>query len=111
MNTEHVESDKVVVDTKFHLDTREVVAKLSFLVGKTIAFRDGYSDATTATQVVAVKAENTPGTMGFPQVSIYTQIGIETIRESKRFNDLMVLESDGSLVSLGNYTDKMGICF
>ena len=96
---------------KLTMDTREVAAKLSFLVGKTIAFRDGYADATTATQVVAVKAENTPGTSGHPQVSIYTHVGIQTITKSKQFGDLMVLENDGSLVSIGSYTDAMGICF
>ena len=96
---------------KLTMDTREVAAKLSFLVGKTIAFRDGYADATTATQVVAVKAENTPGTAGYPQVSIYTHVGIQTITKSKQFGDLMVLETDGSLKSLGDYADAMGICF
>ena len=105
MNTENGADGKVT------MDTREVAAKLSFLVGKTIAFRDGYADATTATQVVAVKAENTPGTAGYPQVSIYTHVGIQTITKSKQFGDLMVLETDGSLKSLGDYADAMGICF
>ena len=98
-------------DGKVTIDTREVAAKLSFLVGKTIAFRDGYEDATTTTQVIAVKAENTPGTAGYPQVSIYTHVGIQTITKSKQFGDLMVLENDGSLVSIGSYTDAMGIYF
>ena len=96
---------------KLTMDTREVAAKLSFLVGKTIAFRDGYADATTATQVVAVKAENTPGTSGHPQVSIYTNVGIQTITKSQQFGALMVFENDGSLVFSGSYTDAMGICF
>lgn len=105
MNIERSANGKVIMDTK------EVAAKLSFLVGKTIAFRDGYSDATTTTQVIAVKAENTPGTEGYPQVSIYTHVGIQTIRKAQQFGDLMVLETDGSLVSLGSYTDAMGIHF
>ena len=96
---------------KLTMDTREVAAKLSFLVGKTIAFRDGYADATTATQVLAVKAENTPGASGHLQVSIYTNVGIQTITKSKQFGDLMLLENDGSLVSIGSYTDAMGIYF
>ena len=104
-------STETGADGKVTMDTREVAAKLSFLVGKTIAFRDGYADATTATQVVAVKAENTPGTSGPPQVSIYTNVGIQTITKSKQFGDLMLLENDGSLVSIGSYTDAMGICF
>lgn len=98
-------------DGKVTIDTKEVAAKLSFLVGKTIAFRDGYEDATTTTQVVGVRAENTPGLAGYPQVSIYTHVGIQTITKSKHFGDIMILEHDGSLVSLGSYTEAMGICF
>lgn len=96
---------------KIGIDTRGVAAKLSFLVGKTILFRDRYEDACTATQVVAVKAENTPGLSGHAQVSIYTGVGNETITDSDKFNDIMVLEPDGSLKLLGDYTDQMGICF
>ena len=95
---------------KVKIDCRDVASKLSFLVGKTILFRDGY-DACTATQVVAVKAENTPGTEGYACVSIYTGVGIERISDSDKFNNFMVLETDGSLKPLGNYTDNMGICF
>ena len=49
------------------IDTREVACKLGFLVGKTILFRevvDDSSDSTTATQVLSVRVENTPGTEG-----------------------------------------------
>lgn len=98
-------------DKKVKIDCRDVASKLSFLVGKTILFRDGYNDSCTATQVVAIKAENTPGTEGYPCVSIYTGVGIERITDSDKFNNIMVLESDGSLTCLGNYTDNMGICF
>lgn len=105
MSTENTLRNKVVIDTK------DVASKLSFLIGKTIAFRDGLSDATTTTQVVAVKAENTPGTEGHPQVSIYTYVGIENIRSSHQFNDIMVLDSTGVLIPLGSYADNMGISF
>lgn len=98
---------------KMKIDCRDVVSKMSFLIGKTILFRNGYpdDDACTSAQVVAVKAENTPGTEGFPIVYIYTSVGIKQITDSDNFNTMMVLESDGSLNCLGNYTDNMGICF
>lgn len=108
MSTEYIPKNKVVIDT------RDVAAKLSFLIGKTIAFRDGYSDATTTTQVLAVKAENTPGLEGYPKVSIYTHVGIQNIEKSKKFHDIMVWTENNEcqeLKSLGEITDEMGIHF
>ena len=96
------------------IDTREVACKLSFLVGKVILFRevvDHSSDSTTATNVLSVRVENTPGTEGYPIVHIYTNIGIRHIEHSSEFKDIMVLNSDGSLKCLGDYADDMGICF
>ena len=93
------------------IDVREVASKLAFLVGKTILFRDGYADSATVTPVLAIKAENSPGTEGRPGVSIYTTVGVQTISNSNQFNNIMVLESDGSLKLLGDYTDQMGIVF
>ena len=97
MSTERVE-----------IDTREVASKLSFLVGRTILFRDGKEDATTASSVLAVKAENTSGGKnGRPQVVIYTTVGALTIKYSSEFNNIMLL--DGK--SIGAYADNMGIYF
>ena len=95
------------------IDCRVVVSRLSFLVGRTIMFRNGYpdDDAVTAAQVVAVKAENTPGTEGYPIVHLYTSVGIQNITDSLEFDNIMVLDSDGSLKCLGDYAGDMGICF
>ena len=98
-------------DNKVLIDVREVASKLAFLVGKTILFRNGHGDSATVTPVLAIKAENSPGTEGRPSVSIYTTVGVQTITDSNKFNDIMVLESDGSLKLLGDYTDQMGIVF
>ncbi len=95
------------------IDTREVACKLSFLVGKVILFRevvDHSSDFTTATNVLAVRVENTPGTEGYPIVHLYTSVGIRHIEHSREFKDIMVLEPDG-LKCLGDYADDMGVCF
>lgn len=92
---------------KVDIDTRDVAAKLSFLVGRTILFRDGHKDATTAAAVTAVKAENVVGENGHPQVAIYTTVGILTITNSSEFNNIMLLDSK----SIGTYADKMGIYF
>ena len=94
-------------ETKVEIDTREVASKLSFLVGRTILFRDGHGDATTASSVLAVKVENTPGLNGHPQVAIYTTVGVLTITKSTEFNNIMLL--DGK--SLGTCADEMGIYF
>ena len=94
-------------ESKIEIDTREVASKLSFLVGRTIKFRDGHEDATTAASVLAVKAENTPGLNGHPQVAIYTTVGVLTITKSTEFNNIMLL--DGK--SLETYADVMGIYF
>lgn len=99
------------LDNKVRLDCQDVVAKLSFLVGRTILFRDGYDDACTATNVVGVKAENTAGANGYPHISIYTGVGVTTMKVAAHLRDIMVLEEDGSLTSLGEYTDAMGIVF
>ena len=101
------------MDIEIKIDTRDVATKLAFLVGKTIMFRNGYPDvdAVTAAQVVAVKAENTPGTEGYPIVHLYTSVGIQNITDSLEFDNIMVLDSDGSLKCLGEYADEMGICF
>lgn len=98
---------------KVVIDTREVAVKLSFLVGKTVLFRNGYPniDAATATRVIGVKAENTPGTEGVPQIIIYTEVGNKGITKSTEFNDLMLLDEDGGLESLGKITDNLGIVF
>ena len=96
---------------KVYIDTKDVAAKLSFLVGRTILFRNGVGDATTATSVLAVKAENGPGTEGKPCVSIYTTVGVQSLTDSGKFNDIMVLEPDGTLTNLGKYATQMGICF
>ena len=101
----NIELDKVVIDV------RGVAAKLAFLVGKTILFRNGHGDSATVTPVLAIKAENSPGTEGRPSVSIYTTVGVQTISNSNQFNNIMVLEPDGSLKLLGDYTDQMGIVF
>ena len=92
---------------KVYIDTKDVAAKLSFLVGRTILFRDGHKDATTVSSVLAVKVENTPGTNGYPQVVIYTTAGVLTITNSSEFNNIMLL--DGK--SIGTYADEMGIHF
>lgn len=94
-------------EPKIEIDTREVASKLSFLVGRTILFRDGHEDATAASSVLAVKVENTPGLNGHPQVAIYTTVGVLTITKSTEFNNIMLL--DGK--SLGTYADGMGVYF
>lgn len=95
------------------IDCRDVVSKMSFLVGKTILFRNGEpdEDACTAARVVAVKAENTKGDNGFPIVTICTSVGFKQITDSDDFKTMMVLESDDSLTCLKSYTDNMGIFF
>ena len=99
-------------DSKVEIDTREVTAKLSFLVGKTVLFREAYSDSCTATQVLAVKAENDARTSGKPKVFIYTNVGrIQEIDSSSKFNEIMVVDEQGGLVSLGKTTDDLGIVF
>lgn len=99
------------MSTEVKLDCQDVVAKLSFLVGRTILFRDGYDDACTATNVVGVKAENIAGANGYPYISIYTGVGVTTMKVAAHLRDIMVLEADGSLTSLGEYTDNLGIVF
>ena len=99
---------------KIVVDTREVAHKLSFLVGKTILFRevvDDSSDSTTATNVLAVRAENTSGASGRPEVRIYTNIGVQRIGNSREFNDIMLLNGHGELTPLGNLTDNLGVVF
>lgn len=108
MNTDE---NKPTENNKVTIDTKEVAAKLSFLVGRTILFRDGYEDVTTATSVVAVKAENSPGTAGHPYVRILTGTGVNVVTKSREFANIMLLETDGSLKSLGEYADTMGISF
>ena len=98
-------------DSKVMIDVKEISTKLAFLVGRTILFRSGSGDAAIATQVIAVKAENTIGADGSPCVEIYTPLGEQTFLNSKNFNNIMVLEPNGSIVCLGKYTDQMGICF
>ena len=94
-------------ESRIEIDTREVASKLSFLVGRTILFRDGHGDATTASSVLAVKVENTSGENGHPQVAIYTTVGVLTITKATEFNNIMLL--DGK--SIGTYADGMGIYF
>ena len=101
----NIELNKVVIDV------RGVASRLAFLVGKTILFRNGHGDSATVTPVLAVKVENLPEAEGRPCVSIYTTVGVQTITDSSKFNDIMYLESDGSLKLLGDYTDQMGIVF
>lgn len=100
MNTE-----KVVIDT------RETTMKLSFLIGRTILMRTANEDSCVATRVESIMAENTPGTEGVPCVTIYTNIGVKHINNSKSFNDIMLLDEDGNLEPLGEIVDRLGIYF
>ena len=100
MNTE-----KVVIDTK------ETTMKLSFLIGRTILMRTANEDSCVATRVESIMAENTPGTDGVPCITIYTNIGVKHINNSKSFNDIMLLDEDGNLESLGEIVDRLGIYF
>ena len=92
---------------KVEIDTRDVAAKLSFLVGRTILFRDWKDDSCTATQVLAVTAINRES----PIVSIYTTVGIQHIDKSAKFGNIMLLDEDGGLESLGEIVDRLGIYF
>ena len=94
-------------ESRIEIDIREVAAKLSFLVGRTVLFRDGREDACTATQVLAVKAANSKK----PIVSIYTTVGIQNIDTVATFGDIMLLDEDGNLESIGEIVDKLGIYF
>ena len=100
MNTE-----KVVIDT------RETTMKLCFLIGRTILMRTANEDSCVATKVDSIMAKNTPGTEGVPCVTIYTNIGVKHINNSKSFNDIMLLDEDGNLESLGEIVDRLGIYF
>ena len=100
MNTE-----KVVIDT------RETIMKLSFLIGRTILMRTASGDSCVATRVESIMAENTPGIEGVPCVTLYTNIGVKHINNSKSFNDIMLLDEDGNLESLGEIVDRLGIYF
>ncbi len=88
------------------IDTKEIVEKLSFLVGRTVLFRDS-TGATCATVVNSIKMES----HDTPRMTFYYGLGIEHLTSSKDFNNIMVLESDGSLKCLGDYAKDMGICF
>jgi hypothetical protein len=96
---------------KVEIDTKDVAAKLSFLIGKTILMRTAEGDASVAARVEAVMAENTPGTEGHPVVSLYTTIGVKRIANSSQFDDILVLESDNSFLRLRLHTDMEGIVF
>jgi hypothetical protein len=73
--------------------------------------RTANEDSCVATKVESIMAENTPGTEGVPCVTIYTNIGVKHINNSKSFNDIMLLDEDGGLESLGKVTDNLGIVF
>ena len=96
---------------KIVIDTRETTMKLSFLVGRTILMRTANEDSCVATRVESIMAENTPGTEGVPCVTIYTNIGVKHINNSKSFNDIMLLDEDGNLEPLGEIVDRLGIYF
>lgn len=96
---------------KIVIDTRETTMKLSFLIGRTILMRTANEDSCVATRVESIMAENTPGTEGVPCVTLYTNIGVKHINNSKSFNDIMLLDEDGNLESLGEIVDRLGIYF
>ena len=96
---------------KVVIDTRETTMKLSFLIGRTILMRTANEDSCVATRIESIMTENTPGTEGVPCVTIYTNIGVKHINNSKSFNDIMLLDEDGNLESLGEIVDRLGIYF
>ena len=96
---------------KVVIDTRETTMKLSFLIGRTILMRTANEDSCVATRIESIMAENTPGTEGVPCVTIYTNIGVKHINNSKSFNDIMLLDENGGLESLGEIVDRLGIYF
>ena len=96
---------------KVVIDTRETTMKLSFLIGRTILMRTANEDSCVATKVDSIMAENTPGTEGVPCVTLYTNIGVKHINNSKAFNDIMLVDENGFLEPLGKITDNLGIVF
>lgn len=94
-------------ESKIEIDTREVALKLSFLVGKTVLIRasDGSSCATT---VDSIRVYGTPS----PMVDIYYNgLGLQHIVKTEKFGDIMLLDENGGLESLGEIVDRLGIYF
>ena len=94
-------------ESRIEIDTREVALKLSFLVGKTVLIRatDGSSCATT---VDSIRAYGNP----VPMVDIYYNgLGLQHITNTEKFGDIMLLDENGGLESLGKITDNLGIVF
>ena len=94
-------------EPKIEIDTREVALKLSFLVGKTVLIRasDGSSCATT---VDSIRVYGNP----VPMVDIYYNgLGLQHIVKTKKFGDIMLLDENGNLESLGEIVDRLGIYF
>lgn len=94
-------------ETKVEIDTGEVALKLSFLVGKTVLIRtsDGSSCATT---IDSIRVFGNP----VPMVDIYYNgLGLQHITKTEKFGDIMLLDEDGNLESLGEIVDRLGIYF
>ena len=94
-------------ETKVEIDTREVALKLSFLVGKTVLLRasDGSSCATT---IDSIRAYGNP----VPMVDIYYNgLGLQHITKTEKFGDIMLLDEDGNLETLGAIVDRLGTYF
>ena len=97
---------RIDIDT-IEIDTREVALKLSFLVGKTVLLRasDGSSCATT---IDSIRVFANP----VPMVDIYYNgLGLQHITKTEKFWDIMLLDENGNLESLGEIVDRLGIYF
>ena len=89
------------------IDTNEIAAKLSFLIGRTVLLKseDG---ASCVSSVESLRVMNKPILM----IDVYySGLGIQHITTSKKFNEVMIVNERGGLEPLGKITDNLGIVF
>ena len=89
------------------IDTNEIAAKLSFLIGRTVLLKsaDGASCVST---VDSLRVMNSP----IPMIDVYySGLGIQHITTSRKFSEIMLVDENGGLEPLGKITENLGIVF
>ncbi len=89
------------------LDTNEIAAKLSFLIGRTVLLKseDG---ASCVSSIESFRVMNKP----IPMIDVYySGLGIQHITTSRKFNEVMIVNEQGGIEPLGEIVDRLGIYF
>lgn len=94
-------------DKHIDIDLEQAAYMMSFLIGKTVIFRDSHNSicTTTVNSIVIDPKED-----GSSVVNVYSGLGVQHIVTIEKFRDIWLVEEDG-LKCVYNLLENRGVYF